>query len=125
MVVIKKEPTAFFDVDETLILSKVTWSNENERRVNIQDPLNKDNFIVMTAHEQMIRLLKEEKHRGSYIVVWSRGGNEWAANVLRALNLDKYVDLVMSKPMAYFDDKDISEWLPYRVYIPADVRYKE
>ena len=80
--------------------------------------------IKVGVHEPMVRLLKEESHRGSHIVVWSRGGYEWATNVLKALCIEDYVDQVMSKPSAYFDDKDISEWLKYRVYLKPDTIYK-
>jgi hypothetical protein len=57
--------------------------------------------------------------------VWSRGGYEWAANAVRALDLVKYVDEVVTKPMVYFDDKHVTEWLPYRVYLQPEMIYKK
>lgn len=123
MRVIEKEPTSFFDVDETLVLA--VSANCQDETIDIVDPLDSNKIITMRVHKPMIRLLKEEKHRGSFIVVWSRGGYEWAKNVVQALNLEDCVDIVMSKPLAYFDDKPIAEWLTYRVYLEPSTIYKE
>lgn len=121
MKVIKNEKTVFIDVDDTLVMHRDPKSEGI--KIDVYDALSK-RHIRLIANLPMIRLLKEEKHRGSHVVVWSRGGYEWAANVIRALELVKYVDEVMSKPMAYFDDKSIEEWLPYRVYMTPETIYK-
>lgn len=123
MKVVIQEHTVFFDVDDTLILT--SGSDALESTIQVKDPLDKEHYIAVKKHSAMIRLLKEEAQRGSYVVVWSRGGWEWAQNVVQALDIEQYVDQVMTKPLAYFDDKDIKEWLTYRVYIPPGVRYKE
>jgi len=119
----KNEHVAPFDVDGTLILPLTAENAMHGRKVQVWDSISKK-YISMVAHEPNIRLLIEEKHRGSLVIVWSRGGYEWAANVIRALDLVSHVDDVYSKPLAYFDDLDISEWLKYRVYLSPETRYK-
>lgn len=122
---VKKESTVFFDVDETLILHK-PFKSVSGFPITVTDPLNPSQpGLKVEPHRAMIRLLKEEKHRGSFIVVWSRGGYEWATNVILALGLESSVDLVMTKPMVYFDDIPINEWLTNRVYIKPGTKYKE
>lgn len=122
MRVIKNEKTVFCDVDHTLILP-VDKNEYPGAEVQVYDSIS-EKFIKMIAHEPNIRLLIEEKSRGSLIIVWSRGGYTWAEDVLRALKLESYVDYVMTKPMVYIDDLPIQEWLPYRVYLQPDVVYK-
>ena len=81
MITIKNEDISPFDIDQTLVLAKGTDVHKNNLRVDIYDPITKK-FITMLVHEPMVRLLREQKHRGSYVIVWSRGGYEWAANVV-------------------------------------------
>lgn len=115
-----------FDVDDTLVLplSKKEYF-KGIKAVKVPDPLTPGKFIRMQAHEPMIRLLKEEKHKGSFVIVWSRGGSAWAGSVVEALNLEAYVDLIMSKPLVYFDDLSIEKWLIYRVYLDPKMKYKK
>lgn len=117
----KNEHVTPFDVDKTLILpydpeSKNPW-------VWVYDAVT-NSKIKMTSHMPNIRLLKEEHHRGSHIIVWSRGGYEWAEAVIEALGLEKYVSDVYTKPYVYFDDLDVKEWMNQRVYLAPDAKYK-
>jgi len=120
MKVIDNEHTVFVDVDGTLILPYDT----NYDIVKVKDPVT-GNYLKFRPHHAMIRLLIEEAARGSYIVVWSRGGNQWARAVIEGLMLESHVDVVMTKPMVYFDDVDIKEWLPYRVFFEPGYNYKQ
>lgn len=124
MKVINREALVMIDCDDTLVMhvdpEEVKYVADF---IEVKDPLSEE-FITVMVNEPMVRLLREEHHRGSCVVVWSRGGCEWARNVIRALGLENQVDYVMSKPLAYFDDKPIQEWLPYRVYIKPDTIYK-
>lgn len=127
MKIIQENPV-FFDIDETLVLAESNiWDLKRPyaKYVDVIDPLDSVKTISMRIHEPMVRLLKEEKARGSRVIVWSRGGWHWARNVIEALQLDNYVDEVMTKPLVYFDDLDISEWLKYRVYLHPDTPYKK
>lgn len=125
MTVIKNNNTVFFDVDETLVLTlEPTTENASHIFIDIPDPLNPNGMIVKALHIPMIRLLQEEHAKGSFVVVWSRGGYDWATSVVRALKLETKVNLVMTKPMVYFDDLPIEKWLPYRVYFEPGTKYK-
>ncbi len=120
----KNEHVTPFDVDHTLILPfDNTKEHQVGRVVQVHDPVT-NKLIKMVAHEPMIRLLREEHQRGSHVVVWSRGGYEWATAVIDALNLRIYVHDVFSKPLVYFDDVEITEWLKYRVYLTPETQYK-
>jgi len=117
MNILKSEYITFWDVDDTIIM------HEPCSKLRIKDPLGGKDILVR-LNRNMIRLMKEEHHRGATIIVWSRGGYEWATNVIKALELEEYVHTIMSKPLAYFDDKPIEEWLKYRVYLRPDEPYK-
>lgn len=121
MLVIKNENTVFFDVDNTLILCASEYICH--KKIWVYDPIT-NSKIEVAVHGSMIRLLREEHHRGSHVIVWSRGGYEWASNVIRALDLENYVHLVMTKPMAYFDDIPIETWLTNRVYFEPNLHKK-
>lgn len=124
MIINKSEDTVFFDVDRTLVLPPDDPAAANNMKVEVWDPIT-NKFIKMAVHEPMVRLLREADRRGSHIKVWSRGGWEWASNVVKALNLVECVDEVLTKPLVYFDDLDIKEWLPYRVYLEPNCNYKK
>lgn len=115
----------FFDVDDTLILSSENAypALPGSKFVTINDPIT-NKTLDYKINEPMIRLLEEEVAKNSFVVVWSRGGYQWAQAVVLALKLEDKVNLVMAKPMVYFDDKEVSDWLKYRVYISPDIRYK-
>lgn len=123
MQVTKNEHTIFCDVDGTLIIPD-NLRNSLCKQVLVFDKV-ENKFISLRQHEPNIRLLKEEKHRGSYIVVWSRGGHEWAESVVLALGLQDCVDQIMTKPLVYIDDVSVQEWLPYRVFLDSNMPYKK
>lgn len=125
MQVLRNENVVFVDVDDTLVMHDLSINTHRPVDiVEIQDPI-RARVIELRINKPMVRLLKEEKSRGSCIIVWSRGGYQWATNVVKALNLVEHVDQVMTKPLTYFDDKPVEEWLRYRVYLTPDTKYKE
>lgn len=114
MVVIKNENTAFFDVDETLIIPCDIHEADLDTFVLIFDErINKK--LYFNKYVEHIDLLKQMKARGRYIVVWSAGGFAWAQKVIEVLGLIDVVDLVMTKPGCYVDDKDANCFME-RVY---------
>lgn len=121
MKIIENEYIVMVDVDETLVMHDISATGE---LLDVKDPL-RDRQIKMRINGPMVRLVQEEKARGAFIVVWSRGGRAWATAVVEALKLEESVDLIMAKPMTYFDDKDVSDWLKYRVYLTPDTIYKK
>lgn len=123
MLTISEESTIFVDVDDTLVM----WGQKpktGQKRVKIVDPYSGE-ALFLTPHLGHIKVLKDRKARGSYVVVWSAGGNRWADAVVRALKLDSYVDLVMTKPHIYIDDKKASEFMQEHLYIPYGNGYGE
>lgn len=119
--VINNENVRPFDVDGTLVIHD--YKKYDIKTVEVFEPATK-RFVTMGIHEPMIQLLKEERYRGNFILVWSRAGKQWADNVVMALGLEDQVHLVMTKPLVYFDDIDVSEWLKDRVFLPPDAIYK-
>lgn len=123
MQIIKNEMITPIDVDGTLVIHDELSDIPPGESVQIYDAVTKKH-ITMRINRPMVRLLREADSRGDFVIVWSRGGFRWASDVIKALDLVDCVDLVLSKPMAYFDDVEIEQWLPYRVYISPDTTYK-
>ncbi len=123
MRVIKSERIVMCDIDDTLVMHRDLTSGQKNSIIDVTCRATKQTFSL-EKNKNMIRLLKEEKHRGATIIVWSRGGYEWAADVVTALGLEELVDTVLSKPLVYFDDKPVTQWLTDRVYIGPDENYK-
>jgi hypothetical protein len=118
--IIKNENVLAVDIDETLIVSTTDKSLKTRP---IWDAVT-ESFIMVQPHMPHVRLLLEEKQRGRFIIVWSRGGHAWAEAVVKGLGLLTSVDLIMSKPYAYVDDTPVQEWLAERVFIPHTTNYK-
>lgn len=115
MQVINKHVIVCFDCDETLIH-------------HCKNPENADLFIrydsigetyPVKINEIHCKLIKEMRHRDRYIIVWSARGHEWAEIVIKALGLEKHVDLIMTKPIGYVDDVDANEFMK-RIYIRSE-----
>ena len=121
--VIESERVIMVDIDDTLIMHLKPKEALTTDLVLIPDPV-EQGYVEVWKNNPMIRLVKEESARGSYLIAWSRGGFAWAISVLTALGLDDKVKQVMTKPFAYFDDSDVSNWMRDRVYIEASTKYK-
>lgn len=123
MKVIFNEKIVPVDIDDTLVMHHDAESYE--KQVIVEDPYHEGGKILLGVNEPMIKVLKDEKARGSFILVWSRGGYAWASTIIEALGLESYVDLIMTKPLVYLDDSEVSSWLKDRVYINPKVTYKK
>ncbi len=120
MTTITNENIRPFDIDGCLIVNTAT----SLKTVLVWDKV-EDKHIRVGINEAMVRLLKEEHSRGSYVIAWSRSGYDWARAVILALNLDTYVSLVLSKPTVYFDNEPVQDWMKDRVFIAPNVEYKK
>jgi len=120
MKTITTESTIFFDVDQTLVL----WGKIKKKHkvVAITCPHSGEQYYLR-PHKGHIKILKDRKSRGSFITVWSAGGFAWAEAVVKALDLTQHVDLIMSKPHAYVDDKKAEEFMGERIYLGIDDSY--
>lgn len=123
MKVIRNNRPIPVDVDGTLIIHQPPNTIPLGEELDIFDPI-ENAWIRVRKNLPMIRILKEEFSRGSFLVVWSRGGHAWAESVIQALKLESYIALVMDKPLVYFDDIEISDWLKDRVFLGPETVYK-
>jgi predicted phosphatase len=119
MRVINNERVICFDVDKTLVMPLVN-ADLARQTVEINDPYSGTTTLRL-PHYPHIKMLKNYVARGAQVVVWSKNGNQWAAEVLKALKLDHLDVIVFTKPTAYVDDELSIKWMGEHVYIdPAD-----
>lgn len=123
MIVMPTDFSAWFDVDETLILWSPTEEQLEKEGIVIECPggavivdqevVNESSWKVkVVPHKIHIEQLIKHKLRNQQIIVWSAGGYRWAETVVRALQLEQYVDLVISKPTWAYDDLDPQDYMP-------------
>jgi phosphoserine phosphatase len=120
MKITHNDSVIFFDVDDTLVV----WTKirKGDKAVLVTCPYTAEQYILK-KHLAHIKILKDRKARGSYVVVWSAGGYKWAEAVIRALQLETYVDQIMSKPIAYVDDKPSKAFMGEHIYLGIDTDY--
>lgn len=132
MRVVKCNQPVYIDVDNTLVMWDDLTPEDKANGIAITCPISKafteeGNEVevepwteLLVPHKAHIEMLKQHKLRGHTIIVWSAGGWEWAEAVVKALQLEKYVDVVLEKPMWFYDDLKSSEFMPEinRIYKP-------
>lgn len=123
MLVIRNENPVPCDIDNTLVLHNPK-NPASCTYVDIDDPVQKGKKITLAIHKPNVRLLLEELARGSFIIVWSKGGFQWAENVLKALGIDHKNIIILTKPKVYIDDKPVSSWMKDRVCLNPNEFYK-
>lgn len=107
MLTLKDDKVIFTDVDDTLII----WPHNLHKYPNIETfeiGINGPKMIV-AANLEMIQFLHSVAAAGVSIVVWSRSGYAWAEHVVKVLQLDNIVSMVVSKPYMFMDDKPITD----------------
>lgn len=112
--------TVYFDVDDTLI----EWRLCGEKDAGAVRIEKDGHVFYKKVIQDHVDELKNQKMTGNTVVVWSAGGGEWAATVVRALDLEKYVDVCLTKPDFYYDDKDVSDWFPKKRFYHHEVPEK-
>lgn len=101
MKIIKSNNITVFDVDSTLLLyERIRTKEQGKIAFNYGDEI-----IYLRPHNFHPTFLKHCHNRGDFVIVWSKNGVSWAEQAVKKLKLTKYVDLVMSKPSRYVDDK--------------------
>lgn len=100
MKVIENELIVFCDVDETLI----KWDKPTIKAPDKLALPYAGETVYVTPHHYHVQLVKMYKERGYFVVVWSANGFQHAKNAVTSLQLEKYVDLAMSKPTKHMDD---------------------
>lgn len=86
-----------YDVDDTLVLYD---DSAGEVAPDLR----------ITVNEAELVRLKALKAIGYYVIVWSRSGYKWCEWVVKYLELQKYVDLIMEKPLFMIDDQPVESW---------------
>lgn len=109
MKIVTNEFMVFFDVDETLVMHSL-----DNKDVHVVDPYDQTD-LYLTEHKKHVKLLKDHKARGYYVVVWSANGWRWAKEIVTQLALESYVDEIMTKPIKVVDDLQPNEFLN-RIY---------
>ncbi len=110
--VLTSDRIVYCDVDDTLVLWDIS-EYPDEPRVEVKL---KDEAAILVPHKYNINTLKKFYKLGYTIIVHSGSGHRWAEEVVKALELQKYVTLIMSKPMYHFDDIPCQEWMGPRIY---------
>jgi len=105
MKTLESDKIVCFDVDDTLITQDF-----HEEGVEVVVECNGYKTDVLIINNN-IDSLKKHKRQGQTVIVWSAAGHKWAESVVKALNLEKYVDYVMSKPNWYYDDLPCEKWM--------------
>lgn len=104
MQIAPSEMTIYFDVDDTLIFwDDGTFQGPASDRIEIVCP--HDGFTTHhRVHKRHVEFLKRQKAKGYAVIVWSAGGTKWAAEVVKTLGLENYVDFCVAKPLKWVDD---------------------
>lgn len=116
MHVVNNELVVAFDVDDTLVMWGDKHNKPHKSRVKVKNPYS-NSVHYLKPHKKHIELLKTYKGRGYTIIVWSAGGYLWAKEVIEALKLNDYVDIVTTKMLKYVDDLQAEDVLGTRVYL--------
>lgn len=93
------------DVDDTIILWDVS-EYPDAPKVQLDG-----GSITVAINQKNVNTLIKFKKLGYTVVVWSQSGKDWAEKVVNALDINQYVDLIMTKPSYYLDDLDASAWM--------------
>lgn len=122
MIIVANDQLVVVDVDDTIIrwLSNAELLNTPaEDMLAFKDPYDGTTRTVV-AHEPNIKILKDRKKRGCVIMVWSQSGYAWAAEAVKILGLNDYVDYVATKPFMALDDMPTDYWMPKPVCLKHD-----
>jgi hypothetical protein len=115
MRVIKNDMIVHCDVDDTIVLHRETHK-DGKGKIAITDPYDGE-VMYLTPHRTHIKLLKQFKKRGYYVVLWSGAGWAWSETVAKALKLEKYIDECMTKNVKFMDDLQAPDVLGSRIYL--------
>lgn len=114
MQVLEYDFVASFDVDQTLI----DW-NSGMNNISITHNGITRQGRVMQKHVDRIKM---HKFWGNGVIVWSKSGYSFAREVVKALQLEDYVDFVSAKTSWYYDDKKCEEFMGEHRFLYPDER---
>lgn len=100
----------YVDVDGTLVIVYADYMEKDQPQG--VEPIMSVDDSKFYPHKIHIDMVKEFKHRGFNIIVWSQGGSDWAESVVKKIGLEDYIDVIMPKPSWYFDDAPVEKFMP-------------
>lgn len=115
--IIKEDRVIFYDCDNCLVLWPEDSGYNPDNFIQIASSvslLSGESTYKLTPNKGVIEDLKKKKEESYYIVVWSQGGFEHARRIVEGLELQEFVDIVMSKPLWIVDDLDPKEVFSWR-----------
>lgn len=102
---VKTTKLTAFDVDETLVMHDLWDPDASGCFIEIEG-------VRFKVHKRHVEQVKGHKARGHTVMVWSKGGADWAETVVRRLGLERHVDWVVDKPhWCYDDSQKWVEWI--------------
>lgn len=110
MLKLSSDKVAVYDIDDTLIYFNPT--TEQIEKHGIRYEYEPGMFTYFVPHLVHIEQLKKHRSRGHCNIVWSAGGVQWCETVVKLLELEPYVDLIICKPSWAYDDLPASEYMP-------------
>lgn len=116
MKIIKNDSIICFDVDETLVMHiSKEEATKTQTAIYMKDERTSVDYYFR-PNQIHINILKSNHVRGRLVIVWSAAGYEWAKMIVDLLELNQYVDFVMTKPIGYVDDNSWDSFCP-RIYV--------
>lgn len=111
-------PVIYFDVDDTLVM----WGRSPKLEldgiwIHTDCREKRGERLFLVPHKAHITKMKAHKEQGATVIVWSRGGGQWAQDVVTALGLTNFVDACIPKPDIAYDDLPATEVLPKTSYM--------
>lgn len=94
-----------YDVDDTLIMMEPAPGGD------FVELFRGEHMMIVYPNIKEIESLKMAYVRGHYVRVASQGGHDWAELVIKALQLENYVDSIETKPKWYHDDLPADTWM--------------
>lgn len=120
MKVLKENNITSCDIDGTLVIWPKDYHVSKPGRLEFEYG---DELVYLYPHHANISFLKFCSFRGDFIEVWSKHKYVWCVEVIKKLELEKYVDLARSKPDRHIDDKtDLNDIVGERVFFPFEKR---
>lgn len=117
MFVLKNSNIVYYDVDETLI----NWSLPVGATFAAKVEFTEQGCTQVTYYNSfVVKSLINNHKSGKAIVVWSAAGYEHAYAVVKALELEPFVDAIMGKPTFIYDDLPASEFMPESFRLDLD-----
>ncbi len=97
----------FVDIDDTLIMYNITEMHFN--KVITVEFVNGN--VTVIPHLPNIELVKKMYRLGYHVTVWSHSGTAWAELIIKSVGLTNFVNVIMTKPHYYIDDKEASSFM--------------